>query len=475
MPGWFLLLAIICILNSELFSNPIGDNGYRVSVTITQIPDTVLYLANYYGDKTYLTDTAFLDESGRFVFEGDSLLPGGIYIIAGQSNNKYFELIVDKYQQFSVSTPVSGIPHKMSFSNTSENELFYQYVNRNIEIRKEIESWKEKKNQAGNDTTRQGEIEKQIDSLFNILKNHENEVIDDNPESFVSTVLKAKQEPALVAPRYLENGQEDSVFAYQSYKQHYWDNLDPADERLLRTPLYNKRLKNYFEKVVYQHPDTIISEADKFVKLASGNKETYKYAIWYLTYKFETSKIMGYDEIFVHMVDKYYSQGHAYWADSTIVASLMKRADELRQVLIGSQAQNMILIDSMGGFKSLYAVEANYTLIMFYEISCSHCRKEIAELKSWYPDNTFGLEIFAVCTDTSLSDWKKFLIEQKLDWIHVNGTRSVTPDYHDLYDIRVTPTLYLLDDRKKIIAKRLKADQLFPFLENYNNRKSIQE
>ena len=108
--------------------------------------------------------------------------------------------------------------------------------------------------------------------------------------------------------------------------------------------------------------------------------------------------------------------------------------------------------------------------MLFYETGCNHCRKEIAELKAWYPEHPYDLHVFAVCTDTSLADWKKYIAEVDLNWIHVNGTRSITPDYHDLYDIRLTPTIYLLDDRKKIIAKRLKVDQMIPFLENYQAR-----
>jgi len=176
---------------------------------------------------------------------------------------------------------------------------------------------------------------------------------------------------------------------------------------------------------------------------------------------------MGFDEIFVHMVDNYYAKGKAYWADSSVVKTLAERSNELRNALIGSFAQNLILLDTNGSFKSLYNYPAEYMIVLFYESDCSHCKKEINELKKWYPENKYGTEIFAVCTDTSLVKWKNYIVKNELDWIHVNGTRSVTQDYHHLYDIRTTPTIYLLDEKKKIIAKRLKTDQLFPFIKNY--------
>ena len=403
-----------------------------------------------------------------FCLRAIAWLPGGIYIVAGQSNNKYFELIVDKFQQFKVTGSLSKIPNDLQFEGSPENDLFYSYVNENLRLRRTIESLKQQMSGGKRDSGNQQEI----DSLFAVLSELENTLIRNNPDSFVSVILRARQEPEPAADRFLEDGSLDSVFAYQSYKKHYWDNLDPADERLLRTPLYHKRIQNYFEKVVYQNPDSLIWEADKFIEKTASNRETYKYAIWFLTYKFETSKIMGFDEIFVHMVDEYYAKGKAFWAENSVIKSLKDRADELRKVLIGEAAQNMILMDTAGGFKSLYALESDYTLILFYEMSCNHCRKEIQQLKTWVPDNPYGLHVYAVCTDTSMVEWKKFITQEKLDWTHVNGTRSVTPDYHGLYDIRVTPTIYLLDEKKKILAKRLKAEQIKPFLDHYERRKT---
>lgn len=472
-PGnWVVfLVAAFLLCDADAEAQSLEKQGYAIDITIAGLPDSVCYLANYYGDKTYLTDTALVEAGGRFAFTGDTLLPGGIYIVAGQQNNKYFELIIDKEQQFSLETSMQGIPHDMTFKHSDDNTLFYDYVGLNLKYRKEIESLKTRQQQSIGIKDSADMLGHRIDSLVHALSGLEEEVIRNHPGRFVSVILKARQEPKLEAPRYLPDGSEDSVYAYQRYKKNYWNNLDPSDDRLLRTPLYHIRLKNYFEQVIYQNPDTLSHEADLFIERASGNRETYKYAIWYLTYKFETSKVMGFDEIFVHMVDNYYAKGLAYWAEPSVVKSLQGRADELRNVLIGSQAPNMILLDTAGGFKALYGMEAGYTLVFFYETGCSHCRKEIAALSEWYPENPYDLRVFAVCTDTSLADWKQYIGEIGLDWVHVNGTRSITPDYHDLYDIRVTPTLYLLDDKKKIVAKRLKVDQLIPFLANYHARK----
>jgi len=462
------IVIIVLLIHTIILNNVFaGDKSYELKFQVKGIKDTVCYLASYYGDKTYLTDTAWVDAKGKFVFEGDSALPGGIYIIAGQSNNKYFECIVDKEQQFSITTDLSDISNKAKISNSHDNELFFLYIERNIEHYKKIEVLKQKKAVLKDQPDSLAILNKEIEVATKDLEDFQHNLINENPETFVSVLLQAMIEPEIPEKFNESDGSVDSVFKYQYYKNHYWDNFDLTDDRLLRTPLFNKHIERFFTQVVYQHPDSIIKEADIFVDKTRQDKEVFKYSVWFLTYKFETSKIMGFDEIFVHMVDTYYSNGEAFWADSTVIKTLAKRADELRTILIGNIAPNLILIDTAGGFKSLHHATANYLILLFYEVDCNHCKKEITALKTWLKDDKYGVKVFAVCTDTSMVEWKKFIREYKLDWIHVNGTRSVTPDYHNLYDIRMTPTLFLLDDKKKILAKRLKTEQLAPFLKSH--------
>lgn len=444
--------------------------GYDIKIKIEGAADSVIYLANYYGDKTYLADTAYPNKKGVFRFEADTLLPGGIYIIAGQSNNKYFEILIDKEQVFSIETNVPDVIHAAKIEGSEENRLFFDYIKMTMATKQISEELAGVKKQIENDEDSLKAVNEKISQIELRFEHYKDSLAIAQQGSLLAGIINALKEIIPPDAPILENGRKDSLFAYNYYKQHYWDYFDLADERLLRTPLYHPKLVTYFTKVIYQLPDTIIAEADRVVALSKPNKETFKYVVWYLTFTFETTKVMGFDEIFVHMVDEYYSTGEAYWADSSVVNSLEKRAKALHNVLIGNQAQNLILIDTSGSFRSLYHEVAPYTIVLFYEHDCSHCLREIEELQTWYNDNEIGFEVFAVCVDTSLSKWKKFIIDQKLSWVNVNGTRSISPDYHDLYDISMTPTIFLLDEKKKILAKRIKTEQLRPFLENYNRK-----
>jgi hypothetical protein len=67
-----------------------------------------------------------------------------------------------------------------------------------------------------------------------------------------------------------------------------------------------------------------------------------------------------------------------------------------------------------------------------------------------------GVEVYAVLTQPDeKADWQKFIDDHGLyDWINVWDPDMIS-NFHVLYDVHSTPTLYILDKNKKIIAKRL--------------------
>jgi hypothetical protein len=60
--------------------------------------------------------------------------------------------------------------------------------------------------------------------------------------------------------------------------------------------------------------------------------------------------------------------------------------------------------------------------------------------------------------------------EKQLDWINVNGYYSASGDFHDTYDIYSTPVMYLLNEEKEIIAKRLLTKELQMFIERLEQK-----
>jgi hypothetical protein len=80
---------------------------------------------------------------------------------------------------------------------------------------------------------------------------------------------------------------------------------------------------------------------------------------------------------------------------------------------------------------------------------------------------TAGLsfEVFAVGIESDMDEWKNFIKKNNLKWINVSDLYNNTK-FRDFYDIYSTPVVYLLDEDKKIIAKRLDTEKVRDFINN---------
>jgi thiol-disulfide isomerase/thioredoxin len=117
--------------------------------------------------------------------------------------------------------------------------------------------------------------------------------------------------------------------------------------------------------------------------------------------------------------------------------------------------------------RSLYDIKNRYTVLYIFDPECPSCKKETPKLLDFYNRKKFDVEVFAVSQDSSMAMMRKYVKDLNLKWITVNGPRSYVGSYQDLYDAMSTPTLYVLNDKKKIIGKKIPAEKLEDFLTNY--------
>lgn len=448
-----------------------NENAYEITVKIKNTTDSVCYLAYHLGDKKYIKDTTFINKKGEFVFAGKEELPGGIYIVYFPNKNN-FEIIVNE-QKFSFETDTNNFVTNFNTENSVENKVFYDYLkftsaindkamplsNERNEILEKLndESLKNKEKEALE--SRKTEIETILKGFEKDIKDYRKNLFDTKGDLFVVKTFKAVEE--VDVPTDLP----DSL-KFNYYKTHFFDNIDLGDDRMMRTPLVDKKVERYLEKLTLQIPDSVIKEADRLISLAKPNSEMIKYLIITVTNKYGASKIMCMDQVFVHMIDKYYKTGVAYWADSAQLAKLTDRARTLSWTTCDQPAPNLMLRDTNDIFQQLYKVDAKYTIAYFWDPDCGHCKKVTPKLVELY--DTFlkenGVKIFAITTTNQKGKWVQFIREKGLhQWINVYD-----PDYksgfRQLYDITSTPKVFIMDKDKKIIAKQIGVEQVEEYM-----------
>ncbi len=435
--------------------------GYHITLRVNGYKDTAVYLGNYYGKQTYLADTARLNSRGEAVFSGKDKLPGGIYFILLPDKQKFFEILVDRQQDFSIAADTMNLVKRMLFHNSPDNDLFYQYNRYLAEQQERVNAVKEK----GGDSVQLKATEKQIGEN---IQQYRKAYILKHPQTMLAAIFRAMEEPVIPTIPKTAGGKEDSTFAYRYYKEHYWDPINFADERLLRTPILETRMMKYFSQLVYPVADSVNREADKIIAKARPDKEVFKFVLWWLTHTYETSPYMGMDAVFVHLVEKYYIPGDAWWLTKEQSDKIIKRAYEIAPNLIGQKAPDLSLKDANMQPVSLYGTRGRYTLLVFWDPTCGHCQKELPVLDSIYEKNwkDKDVKVFSVMTGGTKEEWLKFIKDNHLeDWVNAWDPDEQS-NYHRLYDVYSTPLVYILSENKKILAKRLDPPQVDAFLEH---------
>jgi peroxiredoxin len=468
-------LAILTVFISiQLIAGNPKDGGYTIKITAKGLKEGSTYiLANYYGDKQYIKDSAKVNAKGEVIFKGTEKYPQGVYLFV-PSNKKYFDFIMDAGQNFSLETDTADYIKNMKVKGSIENKFFYDYQAFMASKEKQIEPLRElykKTTKTNKDSTKL--LLDKMSVIDKEVKEYKLNFIKDNPETFVAKLFKAMEEPEVPEAPLLKNGKKDTTFAYRYYKEHFFDNIDFSDDRLLRTPIFHTKIKQYMDKLTAQMPDSINVAADYLVEKSRANKEVFKYIVYWLTYTYESSNIMGMDAVFVHMVEKYYETKQAYWVDSTQLYKITNRAYTLKPLLLGKKAPAITMADTSGTYISLYDVKAKYTILIFWDHGCGHCKKEVPKLAELYKKiKDKGVEVYAIETEDKPDDWKKFIREYKLNWINVNEPdqyrRAVTKKIYDIYS---TPVIYLLDENKIIKAKRIDTEQLSGFIDMLEKEK----
>jgi len=221
------------------------------------------------------------------------------------------------------------------------------------------------------------------------------------------------------------------------------------------------------------HPDSTIKEIDRMLGNASLNDEMSRFLLVKFINRYLNQKYMWEDAVFVHLFEKYFSNKNYSWLNDKSKKIITDRAYSLMANIMGTPAADIELPDTNGKTASLYALESPFTVVVFWDPTCGHCKEVLPKIDSLYNAKwkAGGIKIFAVAkeTDGSKKDWFDFIKDHHLqEWTNVYyskaddklRTDNNIPGYSQLYDINSFPTLYFLDKDKKIIAKKLTYDQI---------------
>jgi thiol-disulfide isomerase/thioredoxin len=477
--GIFSLLFMINL------SSSVHAQGYRIEVEFKGLSMDTIVLGEYFTSRMIPRDTTILDKNGRGVFEGETSFTGGLYLIYLDPAH-YFDLLLGDDQHLALTADTSDLVNGIDFRDSEDNRLFMDYKSFLQEKRTHLGALTAQYSSASSpqDSSR---IQEQQKELNREMEDYMDQVEEDYPDLFVSDFIGATREP--IPPESMLTGekrQDDSVrFFY--YREHYFDRFDPFDLRLLHTPLYEGKIMNYLTRAVSQHPDTLIVAVDYLLTGAKKDSEMYRFLLITLFNHFAESNYIGMDAVYFHIAEYYYLPD-ATWSSPEFMAKLRENLENNKPTLIGKKAPNLILRKvpeehfgmaaqdtaikrdpHIGQDFFMYDINASYTILYFWEADCGHCQKATPALHEVYNRlKNKGVEILSVHVINTIEGkekWVDFVNEnQLLGW--VNCWSPYSNEFRKLYNLQSYPQLFILDQDKTIVAKRVTPEQAEQIINN---------
>jgi protein-disulfide isomerase len=470
MRNYLLFFALV------ISGSCLAQTGYKIDFKIKGLKDSTIYMGYYTGESTFVRDTARSNGSGAFTFDGKQSLPHGVYFLAlnsaGASKAKVFDFVVTAQQHFTLETTTEDFIGKMKVTGDDDNRLFFENMIYLAERHKEADPFLK----VIRDSTLTEDKKKAAREGFQQLNEKvmawQENILAKYPATLTARIMKISKQIQVPAPPRKKDGTIDSTFQLRYYREHFFDNFDLADDALTRLPkpFYIEKVNEYLDKLFMQTPDSLMAAIDGLASRVKKNPDTYKFLIWNCVYKYQKPAIMGLDEIYVRLVDKYFVSGSMdFWISESLKKTVVEYADKLRGSLVGKTGANLAMQDQNLMRRSLYDIRKKYTILYIFDPDCGHCREESPKLVEFYETHKakLDLEVFAVSADTSMQKMRDYIKEMKMTWVTVNGPRSYTGQYSKQYYAETTPSLYILDDKRKIIAKGLPVSQLEIFFANY--------
>lgn len=455
---------VLFLLSALVFPASLTAGNYDISFRIKGLNEgDQCLLARYVGVKQYIQDTLIADKKGQLRFQPSENPDPGIYLLVFP-DQKYFEFILNE-PQFGLEADAADIVHTMKVNGSAENTAYFEYL-RNIDGLQKQGMDLGKQLEATEDEEEKKSIREELKEVEKKAREVKEKLIAKYPDLFISKAFKAGLDPEI--PDFKdENGEEDFKKRLAWFRARYWENTDFSEQAMIGTPVLETRIKDFMKKYTVQDPDSLIASAKIVMDLADagGNKEVIRFCTIILTNLYAGAKQMCMDKVYVFMAGEYYVKRDAWWVDSTQMVKIKDRYYKMMYNTCGSKAPNLVMPDVEGKMRQLYEVDAPYTVVYFWAYDCGHCKKVTPKVLKFYEDyKEHGVKVFSVSTKKEMQPWKDAIVEKGIqEWINVADPENLTR-FRIFYDIYSTPVIYLLDQEKRIIAKRLDVKSLRMFL-----------
>lgn len=420
---------------------------------VSKIGPAKVFLMALYGERAPLIDSTTADSAGKFRFILGASRQPGVYRIQWSKDGLID--VIWNHADVGFQTTAEKPEEHIVFSGSLENQIHLDYAKLDRMNQSKLELLLPIVDYYPEPDSFYQVAARELEQIQIAQKKYLDSLIQQYPDYYAVRMAKVYRTPFLPATLT-----RDERVTY--LRQHYFDGVDFSDTAMLRSTVFpnkaisylalysNNRLSQKQLEVEFIKAVTVIMSA------ASVNPEVYKFLLDYLVSGFDK---YHFDEVIEYMAENF--QDPFACEDQERKSSLQKKLDTFKKISTGKVAPSLEMNDIKGRPVTLTGINSEYTLLVFWSTECQHCTNMMPALKSIYDrQKVKRFEVVAVSLDTSKSALEHFLKSERLNWVNLCDFQGFRSKAADDYNIYATPTMFLLDREKRILAKPISMREL---------------
>lgn len=451
-----LLLSLLSLCKMEAQINTNNNNKpFNLEVSFPTQKGKKIYLGQYWKGSTYAIDSTLISDKGMAYFSSTEKKPDGQYFLYIKPEYQVDLLIGDEQNNIKLYLNENNL-NANKVSGSIDTDLLWKH----LQLVYEIEKFRIKTEDSEISEKEKKEEEKKLNTLNDSFERYKEVVFAEFEDKWGATYLKGLDPVKLPhkEPKTQEEFDENRKYG----KLHYFDNINLADPRFWRTNYLESYIDTYMQQWVDPIPDSLAVAAKRLVEKTTENDICFEQMLSKLVNESINSTQLGHENIWARLYEDFIINNSISWIDSTQYIELGKMYEKIKLNRIGMKAYNLPLLTLEGDSINTNELDAEYTILYFYSPDCGYCQTETPklhnELYAKYKDK--GLKIVAFNVGSDKDAWTKFINNNKLtDWINC-ADFDYKSRYWMYYDVSGTPSVFVLNKNKEIIAKKIDLENM---------------
>ena len=444
----FLVFVIMCSVSSiyaQKMFNCIVQNYNKKTLT----------LCSHFSGESKIMSKITTSDRGSFSFSLDTFKIG-LYRIYFE-NDDYFDFIFNN-EKISLVTNFEDPVYNMLVIESNENKQFYTSLKANYETDYKTEIIEQLLDvyPEGNFTV---EAKKEYAYLQTEKSVNLQNAINQNPNSFAGKYLACFKD--FIIPSDISDSEIPNYI-----NKNYWKNYNINDTILINSDGYNHIVIEYIKLKIrnYQTEDGYYFAAkDILDHCRIGNKKIFNFIFEYILEGFENIEL--YDQIYKLSLE----YGELCENDVTDDSNLKLRIKSYTELANGKIAPDFETTTLTKTTVKLSKNKQKYTLLIFWATWCEHCQAMIPEFERKKEIfNTHNIRVLTVSLDKYSENITNFISNNNISFPVICDLKSWDNEIVKKYFIFGTPTMFLIDNDMKIIARPYNSKNLFKTIEKLN-------